>query len=100
MAMTDGEHPPWSIATLGAVLGVASLALLLPAWRGHRGATAALVVLRVVSAGATVPAFFVSDVPVPTLVLATVIVVATVFGCVLVAPQLRRPAAAGTATGR
>ncbi|MBN9109251.1 MAG: hypothetical protein J0I34_10740 [Pseudonocardia sp.] len=100
LATTDGEHPPWSVAILGAVLGVASLALLVPAWRGGRGATVALVVLRVVSAATAVPAFVLPDVPAPALVLAAVVVVATVVGSLLVMPQLRRPAATGVAGRR
>lgn len=90
LVTTDGEHPPWWIAILGAVLGVASLVLLWPAWRGHRGATIGLVALRVVSAVTALPAFFASGVPAPALVLAVVIVVATVVGCVLLVPALRR----------
>jgi FtsH-binding integral membrane protein len=83
-AMTDGEHPPMSIAIAGSVLGVASLACLLPARRGSRVALITLVTLRLVSALTAVPAFFVADVPAPAVVAAAGIVALTVVGVVLV----------------
>jgi hypothetical protein len=83
-AMTDGEHPPMSIAVFCAVLGVASLACSVAAWRGHRVALMTLIGLRVVSAATSVPAFFVAGVPAVALVAAAVTVVLTIAGVVLV----------------
>lgn len=83
-AFTDGEHPPMSIAIFCAVLGVASLACSVLAWRGHRIPLVALIGLRVVSAATTVPAFFVADVPPAALVAAAAIVALTLAGVVLV----------------
>lgn len=90
IALTDGEHPPMAVAVLGAALGVISLVLLVPAWRGGRGALIGLVAVRIVSALTAVPAFLGSGVPVPVVVAAAGIVVLTLIGCVLVAPVARR----------
>ena len=91
-ALTDGETPPMDVAVGVGLLGLASLVLVVLAWR--RPARAAWVrargVLRVVSALAAVPAFLVDDVPVAARVAAAVGVLLTVAGVVLVA---RRPAA-------
>ncbi len=89
VALTDGQFPPLWVAVLGAVLGVASLALLVPAWRGSRLALGALVVLRLVSAATAVPDFTNDGVPAPLLVLAGAIIVLTLAGCALVAPGLK-----------
>lgn len=88
--LTDGTSPPMSIAILGTVLGLVSLVLLWFAWRGNRGATIALVVVRLVSAATAVPAFVMPDVPGPVVGLAAGIVVLTLVGCALVVPALRR----------
>jgi len=60
---TDGEHPPMEVALVGAAIGLASLVLVGYAARGASRAIAPLVVLRLLSAVAAVPAFFVDDVP-------------------------------------
>lgn len=93
VALTDGRFPPLWVALLGAALGVASLVLLLPAWRGSRMALGALVAARLVSAATAVPAFTQGGVPVPIMVLAGAIVVLTLVGCALVTPGLGRPVA-------
>jgi hypothetical protein len=60
--VTDGDHPPMSVALVSSALGLASLALAWYAARGSHRAVAPLVVLRVLSALTSVPAFFVDDV--------------------------------------
>src|SRR5689334_7396209 len=61
--LTAGSHPPMSVALVGAAIGLASLALVPPAWRGSKRAAWVLVGLRLLSALSAVPAFFVSDAP-------------------------------------
>lgn len=85
LALTDGEHPPVAIAVLGAVLGVASLVLVVPAYRDPNRPLRLLIGLRVLSAVTAVPAFFVDDVPAGAEVAAAAIVVLTVVGVLLVA---------------
>ena len=81
--LTDGEFPPMWVAVLGGVLGLASLAVLVPAWRGSRTALGVLIALRVVSAASALPAFGVTGVPGPVVALAAAIVVLTAVGCLL-----------------
>lgn len=88
--LTDGENPPMEVAAFGSVLGIISLVLLAVAWRGNRAALVALVVLRLLSALSAVPAFFVGGVPVANQVMAATGIVATLVGCALVLPALRR----------
>jgi hypothetical protein len=90
LALTDGEHPPYSVAIAGAALGVASLILVAYCRRGRRWAVAPLVVLRSVSALSAVPAFVVSGVPAAAVVLAAAIVALTIVGVVLVARPTSR----------
>lgn len=84
LAVTDGEHPPYSIAIAAAALGVASLVLVASTWRGLHWAVAPLVVLRALSALSAVPAFVVGGVPAPAVVLAGGIVALTIVGIVLI----------------
>ncbi len=93
--LTDGEHPPMAVAVAGSVLGVASLALLVPAWRGGQRALLGLVGLRVVSALTAVPAFFVAGVPTVVIIAVSVIVTVTLVGTLLVLPAARRRVTAG-----
>jgi hypothetical protein len=88
--VTDGSHPPMSVALVGAAIGLASLALILPAWRGSRRAAWILVGLRLLSALSAVPAFFVSDAPAPAVGLAAGLVAVTVLGAVLVVAGTRQ----------
>ncbi len=90
--LTDGSHPPYSVAITGAVLGAVCLALLPFAWRGGRAAAVALSVLRTVSALTALPAFFMSGVPLAPVVLAAVTLALTATGVVLVAGSFRVPA--------
>lgn len=93
--LTDGEHPPMSIAIVGAVIGLISLGLVVLAWRGVRRAVVPLVVLRVLSALAAVPAFFEPGVPGTAKVAAGVAILATVMATTLVFVPSRQPAMAG-----
>ncbi len=88
--LTDGSHPPMSVALVGAALGLVSLALIVPAWRGSRRAVWSLVGLRLFSALSAVPAFFVSDVPAPVIALTAGLIAVTVLGAVLVVAGTRR----------
>ena len=90
--MTDGDHPPMSIALIGSALGLASLALVVAAWRGSPRAVLPLVVLRLLSALSAVPAFFVDDVPAGIIALVVVIVAATLVGVALVSGSRGRTA--------
>jgi hypothetical protein len=90
LALTDGKHPPYFVAAIGAALGVASLCCLVPAWRGSMLATRVLAILRIVSALTAVPAFFASGVPGAAVGSAAAIVVLTAAALVLVVGR-RRP---------
>lgn len=92
LAVTDGSHPPYAVAAISAVLGVASLYLLAQAWRGRRGALRALLVLRIVSALTATPAFFVQDVPAAAKVSAAAIFALTALAAALVSPATSRKA--------
>jgi hypothetical protein len=92
---TDGSHPPMSIALVGAAIGLVSLALVLPAWRGSRRAAWLLVGLRTLSALTAVPAFFAPDVPAPAIGAAAAFVAMTALGVALVVTGTRQPALAG-----
>jgi hypothetical protein len=72
-----------SIALIGSALGLASLVLVVFAWRGARRAVVPLIVLRVLSALSAVPAFFAGDVPGAAVAAAGIIVVLTVAGIAL-----------------
>lgn len=85
LALTDGEHPPYVVAVLGAVLGAASLALVVQVWHGRRRSLAPLLVLRVVSALTAVPAFLLTDVPVAAVVAAAAVVGVTAVATLLLA---------------
>lgn len=88
--VTDGEHPPMEVAVVGAALGLASLVLIGYVARGAARALAPLVVLRVLSAVAAVPAFFVDDVPAGVTVFAGAFIALSFVGVAL----LVRPVAA------
>ncbi len=86
LALTDGSHPPYSVAAMDAVLGLASLYLIVEVWRGRPRRLLPLLVLRIVSAVSAAPAFFGSGVPAAAIAAAAAIVVLTVVGVLLVAP--------------
>ncbi|TWP50411.1 hypothetical protein FKR81_19725 [Lentzea tibetensis] len=82
--LTDGEHPPMAIALVAAALGLASLVLVVSAWRGATRAVVPLVVLRALSALGAVPAAVVPGVPQPAIIAAGAGVLLTAVGIVLV----------------
>ena len=94
--VTDGEHPPMVVALIGAALGLATLAAIVPAWRGGRGAAWTVVATRLVSAVTALPAFIVPDVPAEAVLAAGVGVAVTLLACgVIVTSLTRRTAGAG-----
>jgi hypothetical protein len=92
--LTDGEHPPMSVALIGSALGLVSLVLVVLAWRGARRAVVPLIVLRVLSALAAVPAFFVGDVPAAAVAAAGLVVALTALGVALLLVPARQMAGA------
>jgi hypothetical protein len=90
--MTDGEHPPMSVALAGTAIGLLSLAAISYVARGSRRAVGLLVVLRVVSAASAVPAFFIAGVPWPFVAFAAVFIVLTGVGLALARPSTSAPA--------
>jgi hypothetical protein len=90
----DGQvGPPLAIVLLGGVLGLATLAAVVVAWRtGRRGALRVIAATRVLSAISALPAFFV-DIPPAIKLLAAIAVVLTVVCVVLVLAPARRAAA-------
>lgn len=92
--LTDGEHPPMSVALIGSALGLLSLVLVVFAWRGARRAVVPLIVLRVLSALGAVPAFFVGDVPAAAVAAAGLVVALTALGVALLLMPARQMAGA------
>lgn len=90
LLLAQGGFPPVEVAVLASALGVVSLVLLVPAWRGGRVASRWLVGLRLLSALTSVPALFVDDVPESVRVVVAGALALTVLGCALVVPALRR----------
>lgn len=88
--VTDGDHPPQSIAFVGFGLGLISLACLPAAWRGRRPALAGLLGARLLSALLALPAVFVDDVPEGAVVAVAATVALTVVGAVLTLVGPRR----------
>ncbi|NKE57008.1 hypothetical protein FXN61_09220 [Lentzea sp. PSKA42] len=82
--LTDGEAPPMAIALVAAALGLASLVLVISAWRGARKAVLPLIVIRALSAAAALPAFFEAGVPAPAIAAAAATVALTAAGAALV----------------
>ena len=90
---TDGGHPPMSIALVVAALGVVTIAGAVLAWRSRsRAGVVAVIVSRLLSGVAAVPALVVSDVPAGIRVLTAVFTVVTLVSLAMIAPALRRPA--------
>ena len=92
--LTDGQHPPMSIALIGSALGVVSIVLAILAWRGRTPAAIGLVAVRLLSALTAVPAFTMSGIPVVPKVLAAVLIIGTLVGIVLTLSGIRRLAPA------
>ncbi len=85
ITLTDGENPPYAIALGVALLGAVSLVLVVRAFRNPNQSLRLLIALRILSAVAALPAFFVSDVPAGAVVAAAAIVVSTAAGILLTA---------------
>src|SRR5690242_6078336 len=83
--LTEGDNPPYAVAALGALLGIASLVLVVLAFRDPSRSLRLLIGLRVLSAITAVPAFFVSDVPAGARAGAAALVVLTAVGVLLTA---------------
>jgi len=81
--VSDGEHPPMSVALISLGLGVVTLACLPRAWRANRSALAGVVASRLLSALLTLPAFFVGGVPAGVVAAAVGSVALTVLGVVI-----------------
>jgi hypothetical protein len=79
--------PPDWLVILVAVLGLVTLAAIVPAWRGNHRAVLVVAATRILSAISAVPAYFV-NVPSYILVTTTVLVVVTILAVWL---MLRRP---------
>ena len=92
--ITDGQHPPMSIALIGSALGVVSIVLAILAWRGRTPAAIGLVAVRLLSALTAVPAFTMGDIPLVPKVLAAVLIVGTLVGAVLTLSGIRQLAPA------
>ncbi len=88
--VTDGEHPPMAVALAAAAVGLASLVLVVSAWRGATRAVPALVVMRALSALSAVPAFFAPGVPGPAITAAAIAIALTIVGVVLVVSASQR----------
>jgi hypothetical protein len=85
IALTDGDHPPYAVAAVDALLGLVSLVLVVRAFRDATRSVRLLIGLRVLSAVTALPAFFVSDVPAAAQAAATGVVVLTAVGVLLTA---------------
>jgi hypothetical protein len=93
LPVTDGEHPPYAIAALATLLGLASLVLVVQALRDPSRSLRLLIGLRVLSAVTAIPAFFVDDVPAAAQAIAGALVVLTAAG-ILLAARGRNPVVA------
>jgi fluoride ion exporter CrcB/FEX len=87
MALTDGQHPPYAVAAVDAVLGLVSLVLITRAWQRPPGSMRALIALRMLSALTTLPAFVLEGVPMAAKGAAAAIVLLTAIGVILLARQ-------------
>jgi hypothetical protein len=88
--LSDGEHPPMSIALIALAIGVVTLVAAVPAWRGSRAAGWVVVASRLLSVLGALPALFVTDVPPPALIAAGAGVALTVLAVGLLVPGLSR----------
>ncbi len=84
LPLSDGKNPPLVVGIVGAILGLASLVLVVRSLRDPSRPLRLLVGLRVLSTLTALPAFVVGDVPGAVRVLAAVFVALTAVGVVLV----------------
>ncbi|GAB2591458.1 hypothetical protein Aab01nite_39030 [Paractinoplanes abujensis] len=82
-------RPPLGVLVAGLVLGLITLAALVPAWRGNRRALLVVVVSRALSALLGIGAFFDDAAPGAALVGVVVALVLTAVAVVLLVPALR-----------
>lgn len=82
--LTDGEHPPVAIALATAAVGLASLVLVVSAWRGARRAVLPLIILRALSALSAIPAIVEPGVPAPVVLMVVAGLLLTALGIALV----------------
>jgi len=80
--------PPDWLVILVAILGLVTLAAIVPPWRGNHRVVLVVVVTRILSAVSAVPAYFV-NVPSYILVTTTVLVVATILAVWLILRKAR-----------
>ncbi|GAA1576901.1 hypothetical protein GCM10009789_33070 [Kribbella sancticallisti] len=92
--LTDGEHPPMSVALIAAALGLVSLVLVVLAWRGARRAVVPLIAVRLLSGLSAVPAFFAGDIPAIAMVAAGFTIALAIAGTALVLVPARELAGA------
>ena len=89
--LTDGDHPPMSVALGAAAIGAVSLVCLAYAWaRDSSKALFGLIALRLLSALLAVPALFVDGVPTAASAGAAALIALTVVGTVLCLSGSRR----------
>jgi hypothetical protein len=89
--LTDGDHPPMSVAIGSAAIGAVSLVCLAFAWVRDSGkALFGLIALRLLSALLSVPAFFIDAVPAVASAAAAVLIALTLVGTVLCLSGSRR----------
>lgn len=94
IAMDDA--PPAVVVLAGGVLGLVTLAAVLPAWRRVRAGVTTVIVSRAASGLLSIPAFFV-DAPAWARLLASITLLLTVAGVGLLVAAGRDRAAAGVA---
>lgn len=82
-----GDTTGTAIAVFGAVMALATLGALPPAWRGTSWALRTVVATRLLGALTAVPAFFVDDVTAVLVLVAAVTVVVAIVVAVLVLPR-------------
>jgi O-antigen/teichoic acid export membrane protein len=85
LPLSDGKHPPYAVAVISFVLGLAALVLVIRSWRRPGRPVRLLVALRMASAATALPAFVVAGVPVGAQVAATGLVVLTGVALALIA---------------
>lgn len=87
-------QPPLAAAVVITLLGAITLAGTWFAWRGRRGGLVTVIVTRILSGLAVLPAFGDDSISTANIVLISVGLVVTVAALVLVWPGLRRPVVA------
>ncbi|WP_155976986.1 hypothetical protein [Nocardia sp. 348MFTsu5.1] len=80
----DGETPPIAVMVIACILGIATIVFAVIALKNrNRNAVRGVVITRFLSALASIPAFFVSGIPGPVIVLTAVLIVLTVVAIAL-----------------